>query len=306
VTLLKPLWMQPAAADAEIDYPGSEMRQLLRALAGDTREGAMAPASAIVVQRGAGANFSVDVGAFQAIIRGDDVSDQGCYLITNTAVSNVVTPAAPGSGTRLHRLVAQVRDKRANGSYTTYDWILSLLQDTGGGQPALPNTALDLATISISSGQASVTNANITQNYGVLRSLGFFASMQPQKSTQIGAGAWNVFSTWTDFSGANWPAITFTVPPSGKVRVTLGFRFAAQSGVNARVGYRMSGTDVRSAATIWAVALAGGNIFGLERSYLFDNLTPGGTDTITPQWWQDGSGINDLVDGLLLVEPVQV
>src|SRR5258707_14082251 len=100
--------MQPAAADAEIDYPGSEMRQLLRAIAGDTRGGAIAPTSAIVVQRGAGANFSVDAGAFQAIIRGDDVSDQGAYLIPNTATANVVTPAAPGSGTRTHGLIAPV------------------------------------------------------------------------------------------------------------------------------------------------------------------------------------------------------
>jgi len=314
VTLLKPLFLQPAAADAEIDYPGSEMRQLLRAIAGDTREGAIAPASAIVVQRGAGANFSVDVGAFQAIIRGDDVSDQGAYLITNTATANVVTPAAPGSGTRTHRLIGQVRDKRANGSYATYDWILSLLQDTGGGQPALPNTALDLASISISAGQASVTNANIVQNYGVLRSLGFFASMQPQKSAQINAGAWNVSGTWTDFSNANWPAITFTVPPSGKVKITISAALTGLlGGNNGLVSYRISGTDTRGVSeSTGAGGFVGTSAFigAFERTYLFDNLTPGGTDTVTPMWrWVAAGGGTapiDLAEGLLLVEPVQV
>src|SRR5256714_13572513 len=107
-------YMQPATGDPAINVPASTFRMAIMALAGSGQEGIIAPTSAIVTQRAAGANFSVDIQPFQAIVAGGDVTDQGAYLVTNTSVANLVTPTAPGSGTRTHRLGPQVPDQRSN------------------------------------------------------------------------------------------------------------------------------------------------------------------------------------------------
>lgn len=159
-----PLFLQKTGADADVTYSATQYRYgLVPAMLPVT--GVIDPygSSALAVtQRGAGANFSVDVAAGRAVIPGGDVALQGSYVVANDATVNVATPSAPGSGTRVHRLVLQIRDKLNNGAYTTYDGILSLLQDTGSGTPATPASAISLATISISAGQANVSNSNIT------------------------------------------------------------------------------------------------------------------------------------------------
>lgn len=158
--------------DPEIDYAANETRQLTAALVGG--QGVVGGHDLKVVQRGAGANMSVDVNSGHAVVTGDDTAGQGSYVIYNdTDGFNVTVPAAPGSGTRLHRVVAQIRDKRANGAWSTYDWTPLLLADTGGGTPAEPASALTLATVSVAAGQASVTNANINDLRVFIDSLGF-------------------------------------------------------------------------------------------------------------------------------------
>jgi hypothetical protein len=299
-------FVQPATGDAAINVPASTFRMAFAALAGLTGEGVLAPATAVVTQRGAGANFSVDIQPFQAVVRGEDVTDQGSYLVTNTAVFNLATPAAPGSGTRTHRLVAQVRDKRANATWTTYDWTPVIVTDTGSGEPAEPPSSETLAHITIASGQANVSNGNITQGGTILRNLNILG---PWSSFQAGAGSWNATNNWTDFSAGNWPPVTFTVPPSGQVFVTVSAspNVSIGSGGNAFVGYRVSGTDTRGADSAFAVGGASGIHQGSCR-HLFTALTPGGTDTITPAWFLSPAGAgtgSDGGNGQIIVEAVQ-
>lgn len=161
MALLRPVWMQQTGADAAIQYSALELRNLVSSM---TRAEGVLQAGFAVTQRGAGANFSVDVAAGFAIVNGDDVAGQGMYLIRSDATANVATPGAPASGTRVHRLVAQVRDKFHNGAYSTYEFTLDVLQDTGSGTPAVPNSAIPLARISIAAGQGNVANANITDD----------------------------------------------------------------------------------------------------------------------------------------------
>lgn len=159
-----PLFLQKTGADADVTYSATNWRYGLVA--------AIAPFAGVidpigsgglaVSQRGAGANFSVDIAAGRAFVPGGDVALQGTYAAVNDATVNVVTPSAPGSGTRVHRVVLQIRDKLNNAVYTTYDGQLQLLQDTGAGTPATPASAISLALVSISAGQASVQAANIT------------------------------------------------------------------------------------------------------------------------------------------------
>ena len=178
MTLLKPVWVQPTGADPSLYYPGSELRQFAQALVG--AEGVFGFGSLVVAQRAAGANFSVDIAAGQASVVGNDVAGQGIYVITNTAGAyNLVTPSAPGAGTRYHRVVAQIRDKTCNGSWTTYDWIPVLVQDTGSGLPAEPPSAVSLAQVAITTGQVSVLNANITDLRPIIPQLGIWDSWHP-------------------------------------------------------------------------------------------------------------------------------
>jgi hypothetical protein len=154
-----PLWMQAVNPDPTFSFASGDDRQLIDALF--PTQGVLGSAALKVSQRGAGANFSVDVAVGRAAIKGDDAANQGSYVVQTNGIVNVTTPGAPVSGTRVHRLVARIRDKQALGS-GTYDWTLHLMEDTGSGTPAEPNSAITLALISIATGQASVLNANIT------------------------------------------------------------------------------------------------------------------------------------------------
>lgn len=163
MALARPLYMQPAAGDPAISYTAQQDRGgLLGSVF--SREGVLdVDAGQLqVTQRAAGANFSVDIAPGRAAIFGDDVSDQGAYLVQNTTTYNLATPTAPGSGTRTHRLIARVRDKLHNGSWSVYDWVPQILQDTGSGTPAEPASAITLALIIMSAGMSSVQNANIS------------------------------------------------------------------------------------------------------------------------------------------------
>lgn len=153
-----PLYLQPASGDSAFNYAGEDFRRLVTAIW--PNEGVCDPTSFAVAQRGAGANFSVDITAGRGVITGDATSTQASFLFASTGTVNITTPSAPGSGTRTHRLVAQILDKQSAG--TEYGWQFHLVEDTGSGLPALPASAIDLATISITAGQASVQNANIT------------------------------------------------------------------------------------------------------------------------------------------------
>lgn len=165
MTLKRPLLMQVGGVDTPIQYSASDVRALFGTLL--RNEGilqALTPGIGAlkVTQRAAGANFSVDVATGAAAIQGDDVADQGMYIVQSTASENRTIPSPPGTGTRIHRVIARVKDKLHAGAWTTYEWTLEVLEDTGTGTPALPNSAISLATVSVSAGQASVLDSHIT------------------------------------------------------------------------------------------------------------------------------------------------
>lgn len=167
MTLHSPIFIQPSGADPTINYSQTELRQYNQAQRQPATgvanvEGVLGSAAFLVTQRGAGANFSVDVAAGQAYVVDDEVSNGGTYFCWSDATVNVVTPGAPGSGTRLHRIILRMRNKGENGTWSTYDFTPDIVQDTGGGLPATPGSAISLATVSIAAGQANVQNANIT------------------------------------------------------------------------------------------------------------------------------------------------
>ena len=162
MTLRRPAYMQASGADTVFAYSTQEFREVLPLLVDG--EGVQNYQSFRVHQRAAGANFTVEVEPGTAIVQGDSVADQGMYLIKNTSVASVTVPAPPGAGTRTHRVIVQIRDKAHDGALpaNTYDYTLTLQEDTGSGTPALPNSALALCTISVAAGTASITDSLIT------------------------------------------------------------------------------------------------------------------------------------------------
>src|ERR1017187_10127645 len=240
MALLKPIWMQPSGADGTLYYSGIELRQLAQAIF--PHPGVVGLPSLVVAQRAAGANFSVDIAAGQCVVTGDDVAGQGSYVCTNTAGAyNLVTPSAPGSGTRYHRVVAQVRDKTSNGTWTTYDWIPVLVQDTGSGFPAEPPSALTLAQVAITTGQVSVLNANITDMRPVIG----------QSSQDAMATGQTVSSTSpVAITGMSIPVAASTYHVYGKIWGLQGATTAVQA-----VHLATSGSAVASAVRLdWRAA----------------------------------------------------
>lgn len=155
MTIEFPLYMQNK------DYSARLVRQHIRM---QRDEGVMSLAHLKVTQRGAGANFSVDVSAGEAIVAGDDQTDQGSYFVKSTATENVVIGAAPGSNSRYDLIVLQIKDPDATGPAGD-SATLAVVAGTASASPALPTlpaSALLLAIVGpIATATASITTSII-------------------------------------------------------------------------------------------------------------------------------------------------
>lgn len=118
----------------------------------------------VVSQRAAGPNFTVDVSAGRAVITGDNTANQGVYFCQTLAVENVVVTAAPGANSRIDRVIMRVNDPSAGGAAgnNCVIEVLAGVVSTTPVAPALPATAISLATILVAAGTPSITNALIT------------------------------------------------------------------------------------------------------------------------------------------------
>jgi hypothetical protein len=249
VTLKTPLFMQAAGGDTAPSYSALDVRALLGMLL--RNEGilhALSPGLTAlkVSQRAAGANFSVDVAAGAAVITGDDVSNQGMYAVQSTAVENLVIPAPPVSGTRVHRVVARIKDHLHDGSWAvnTYVWALEVLEDVGSGTPATPASAISLATVSVAAAQSSVLDANI----GDTRVAALLGPGRPTvvTSSTVPANPATAETIWRSdlqviqlWNGSAWVSIG---PPSAPVQVVDGTNLTAVTNTTFAAGSPVCGT----------------------------------------------------------------
>ncbi len=251
MTLMTPLWMQPAAGDAAVPYSAAQDRsQLLSAVFATAGVLDIDAGQLAVVQRGAGANFSVDIAAGRAAIRGTDTSDQGTYVVNNSTVKNRTVPSPPASGTRNHRVIARIRDKLHNSAFAVYDWEIQVLTDTGTGLPALPASAISLARVAVAAGQASVTNANITDlrsraSVGTPARVGLIGYASgwgpiaglPEPSWHVNADGWVMLAGMVRRNGATFtasPGINYqcaVLPPEVRPLENRNFPGATQRGL---------------------------------------------------------------------------
>ena len=102
----------------------------------------------------------------------------------------------------------------------------------------------------------------------------------------------------------NWAPLTFTVPPSGSVFVTIGGGLINNSGNNS-IGWRISGADTLAHGFNRGITTSSVGTMRASKRNLVNGLTPGGVDVVTPGWFQGTAGNSDQADGNLIVEAVQ-
>lgn len=161
---LETLLMQPVSGDPSITYSARQIRaHLVGNLFG--REGVinLRGGDLKVTQRGAGANFTVDVAVGRAAVFGDDQSDQGAYSINNTTTANVSVPAASTTTTRTHRVILQVQDRLENSAFAagTYRSAVIVQADTAAGA-TMPPSSIPLGSIAVPANATSVTSSMVT------------------------------------------------------------------------------------------------------------------------------------------------
>lgn len=134
--------------------------------------------------------------------------------------------------------------------------------------------------------------------------------IRPSTSDQVSMPAsFGTTGVFVDFTSAQWPPVTVTVPPSGSVKVTIGSAVANTNTTTstAWAAWRASGASTMAGSEKNAVTTVNGRTYA-SRSYVLNGLTPGAALTITPQWNVSSAGtvgtVTRISDGQLIVEPI--
>jgi hypothetical protein len=189
MVLEAPMWIA-GPTGTEVQHTTQMDRRLLDALYAD---GGGVIEGFVVSERGAGANMSVDISSGYAIIPGVSVANQRKYLVSSTAIENVVVPAAPGSGSRTDLVIARVYDSESSGVDDKF--ALEVLE----GPATVPDDAILIAEIAVTNTTSSITNALIDND---VRSQAVLKSVAPVDSTTlVPAGAVEMFAMNTAPNG---------------------------------------------------------------------------------------------------------
>ncbi|WP_329592108.1 hypothetical protein OG195_27235 [Streptomyces sp. NBC_01362] len=130
--------------------------------------------------------------------------------------------------------------------------------------------------------------------------------IRPVVSDQVSQPGTLVTGSFTDFTSAQWPPVTVTVPPSGMVRITIGAAVANSDSPTATawVRWRSTGALTETTAEANAISTYGSRNYG-SRTVVRSGMTPGASLTIIPQYNVSSVGANTRVsNGQLIVEPI--
>lgn len=126
-------------------------------------EGVVGASSLVVSERAATPAMQVDVSAGRAFVDGDDIANQGNYLVAVEEFVEVAVPTADTVDPRIDLLVLQVLDSDAG--VVGDEARLFLIEGTPAPSPvvpAVPNTAIPLASIAVGANVIAILDANIT------------------------------------------------------------------------------------------------------------------------------------------------
>jgi hypothetical protein len=157
LSVTSPIWQQ-------VNTPALDMRRFLSF----DRYGESVRGMA-VVQRGAGANYSVDIAAGEATVQGDLVTNQGLYYVYNDATVNLTGfAAANATNPRIDRITLKVDDAFHGGAGNTASFPIITGTATAGatltnltGAGAVPASSILLANVLIPATATTITTANI-------------------------------------------------------------------------------------------------------------------------------------------------
>lgn len=109
-------------------------------------------------------SMQIAVAIGRAIVKGSAQANQGNYVVRNTAVITANHNPAPGSNSRIDRIVLRVYDNAADasGQNTAAVEIIAGTASASPVAPAAPNSTLTLATVLIPSGKTSILTSDIT------------------------------------------------------------------------------------------------------------------------------------------------
>lgn len=149
------------------DYPARWDRQVVKTAFGGREQ----ITEGLLVTQNGGGNLSVNVSAGAAVITGDNQTDQGSYVVLVDVLTNLAMPAAPGTNQRLDLVCLQVNDLQAGGGASD-NATLVVVQGVASATPVAPATpasAIVLATVRRTAGDASVLTAHIIDSNLALR-----------------------------------------------------------------------------------------------------------------------------------------
>jgi len=154
---LTPLYMDISGV-----YSGDELGLPYRDI---MSEGVVGSGDLAVAQHAGGANLSVDVAAGAAWVLGDTNPDaQPIYRVRNDAIVNKGISPDP-SNPRKVVIAAQITDATFAGA--TRQWAITAIHGAPAAspvEPALPDSALKLAVITVPAAATSIVTANITDS----------------------------------------------------------------------------------------------------------------------------------------------
>lgn len=146
MTIEVPIWLQNGTYPARLD----------RAFIDRVLHGAERVFDGLDVAQDGTGSFNVTVQPGAAAILGDDTTLQGMYFVRVTAAETIAAPASPGAGTRTDSIILRVNDPQAGGAAGD-NATLEVISGT-----TIPSTAILLATIARSAGEAAILDAAIT------------------------------------------------------------------------------------------------------------------------------------------------
>lgn len=219
-----PIWTQNRQYSARLDRNFADVlfgEGVLDPGGGDFAIGQTSPLSNSVV---------VDPG--RAIIQGDDELNQGKYVVRLEALVNVLLQPAPTSDARIDLVVLQVNDSTAGSARTPADVAeIVVIEGTVAGSPvlpALPDTAIPLASVLRTAGDTFIDDGMITderlagsqQQYSVNSRYEILTTAERNAIATpfLGQTIYNIsvgeVQVWT---GATWEAINIPPDPTALI-----------------------------------------------------------------------------------------